>query len=111
MKIFYFLFVILLSSSAYSANEVSAISKVNTILSVSEYGQGDVIFKMDENGTQCTHGYWLRPSDPGFESNLSVVLSAFHSQSNLRVIGQDHAIWTGSSAYTYCHVSNISLRR
>ena len=110
MKILAIICFSLASFPAFSDNETSPLSKVNRILSYTEYGQGDVIIKLESNGQQCEHGYWLRPSDPGFQANLSTILSAYHAQSNVILKGEPSNLWPGSSG-SYCHIYQIDLRR
>lgn len=42
----------------------------------SEYGGGDVILTITTVVPGCEAGYWLRPTDPGFDRNLAAVMSA-----------------------------------
>ena len=108
MKKTIFLGALFFSLNAFSAIEVSPVTKIDRIMSFSEYGQGDVTVWLENNGAICTHGYWLRKADPGFDANLSLVLSAFHAQSAISIRGHTDDIWTGSSG-TFCHVYLIDL--
>ena len=105
----YFIFII---SPVYSVAdiEISPSTTVSQLLSFSEYGEGDVVAKLNNNGNICSGGYWLRKSDPGFEANLSLILSALHSGSMVQIRAHTDRIWPGSSG-TYCHVYLVTINK
>lgn len=86
----------------------SGITIIKTIVSFSEYGGGDVVLKTVNTEPSCANGYWLKKSDPGFEVNMSILLSAYHAKSSVILRGHDNQIWGGSSG-TYCHLYSIEL--
>lgn len=98
-----------LACSYATANEPSVETIITEIHSYPEYGNGDVIFKVAHQGDICK-GYWLAPSTPGFAANLSLLLSAFHSESKVRIWGQTQSDkkWDGSGTH-FCKLYNISL--
>ena len=93
-----------------AATEPSANSKIKELTSYTEYGGGDVIVKLEINGSNCTHGYWFKKSDPGFDANLSMLIAAYHSNSNIEIHAHDNQIWGGSSG-TYCHAYSIRYQK
>lgn len=52
----------------------SSYSTIDFVQSYSEYGGGDVVFKIKNPTSACPDGYWLRKTDPGFQANLSMVI-------------------------------------
>lgn len=86
----------------------SVATSITAIESYSEYGEGDVIFSIDNPHSSCPRGYWMKKSDPGFHANLSLLLSSFHAQSTVVVRGHDDNIW-GGSITTFCHLYSIRI--
>jgi hypothetical protein len=76
-----------------------------SMYSYSTFGSGDVVFALSGGSglSQCAGGFWLRPSDAGFKTNVAVLLSAIQGQTAIRVYADDSQIWNGSSAQ-YCLV-------
>lgn len=109
MKRTVFCMTLALACSLAVANEPSVETTISEIQSYPEYGSGDVIFKVANPGEICK-GYWLAPSTPGFDANLSLALSAFHSASKVRVWGHTQAEnkWGGSSTHL-CKLYSIKL--
>ncbi|ALU41478.1 hypothetical protein [Pseudoalteromonas rubra] len=50
----------------------------------------------------------MKKPDPGFDANLSVLLSAYHAKSKVIARGHDDQIWGGSSG-RYCLLYSIEL--
>jgi hypothetical protein len=99
-----------LSLFAINTNyEGSALTKINTVYGYSEFGGGDVYFKLDENSANCSGGYWMRKSDPGFNTTLSMVLAAYQAKTQLVVYGLIDESWAGTSVKT-CRLYSISYR-
>lgn len=80
---------------------------VTQIVSYEEYGGGDVTFKVDKPTPGCS-GYWLKTSDPGFKSNLSILLMARSSRVPVYAYGADDRLWPGSSE-AHCHLYMLQL--
>ena len=80
-----------------------------SMISYSTVGNGDVVFELAQNplASQC-YGFWLRPSDAGFKTNLAILLSVIQTQTTLAVSAEDSTIWTGSVA-KYCLVYALWL--
>jgi hypothetical protein len=72
----------------------------------SEYGGGDVIFKFTGAISGCD-GFWLRPTDPGFEHAFSILKTAYETGKPLRVWVHDDSNWDGS-ANIYCRVYRLN---
>jgi hypothetical protein len=82
---------------------------VTTIISYEEFGGGDVVFILDKPTVGCA-GYWLKTSDPGFKSNLSILLMARSSKVPLFATGYDERIWPGSTGARYCHLYALQIQ-
>lgn len=76
--------------------------------SYNDYGDGDVIFKIQTPIQQCPGGYWLTKSDAGFSADLSLILSAYQAKNDVIVYGLPSQIWSGSST-NYCKLYSIRL--
>lgn len=106
---FTFAIVVLFCSAVANAALVTVSGKIATAYSFSDYGAGDVVFQMTVSGVGCETGFWLRPTDPGFKSNLSFLLAAHLSGRNVSVQGYNDSIWTGSAG-KYCRLYSISFQ-
>ncbi|MDX3775821.1 hypothetical protein QE250_17055 [Chromatiaceae bacterium AAb-1] len=88
--------------------EISAPAKVIRIVGYSERNNGDVVVEMDKNSSFCSAGYWLRRTDPGFDTNLSLLLSAYHAKNNVILRGEKTIIWKGS-AKVFCYLDSVEF--
>lgn len=82
--------------------------KVTEVYTYEDFGGGDVIFRVDIPIVGCEGGFWLRPTDPGFKTNVATVLLAYSTKSALRVWGFNDQLWTGSAAPT-CRLYSLGL--
>jgi len=98
-----------ISFGAFAELVNSPLSKVSVIYSYSEYGNGDVVVELANNGTPCTQGFWLKKADPGFEANLSLIISAYHAKNDLMLYGHSDQVWQGSTG-TFCHLYAVNFR-
>lgn len=87
----------------------SGTTKISLVYSYSEFGGGDVYFTIENPIPECSKGYWFRNSDPGFEANMSMVLSAYHAKSPVVIYGLPDEPWSGTSQ-TACRLYAISYR-
>lgn len=101
--------ILLLTSGLANAALVTVSGKVAVTYSFSDYGTGDVVFQMNATGVGCENGFWLRPTDAGFKSNLSVLIAAHLSGRNVSVQGYNDSIWSGSGG-KYCRLYSISIQ-
>ncbi len=109
MKVSVFILLLFFSSVANSAVQ-TVTSKVDLIGTYSTYGDGDVVFQLDDELSGCEGGLWLRKSDPGFDSHLNLLLSAFHANTKLTIGAHTDQLWSGSTK-KYCRVDWIKLLR
>lgn len=93
---------------SYPNNEILKIGFYTT------FGDGDVIIigtNIGAHGTPCESGFWLSPNDPGFQSALSAILSAYHAKTKVHIhannidsVGINR--WAGSSGW-YCRIDSV----
>ncbi len=79
---------------------------IATLYSYSDYGGGDVVFAITTVVPGCEAGYWLRPTDPGFDRNLAAVMSAHLAGRSIIVLAHNDRLWSGSPG-KYCRVHLI----
>ena len=93
--------------SAFAADPVEG--KINNIITYTTFGSGDVVFSLEASVNGCDNGYWLRKNDPGFNSTLSTLLSAYHAKTTVKVFGHDDQLWNGSNSGKYCRLDWLRL--
>ena len=100
----------LFCTSLYANASTTGTTKINRIVSYTNHGNGDVIFTVKSPISACT-GYWLSKDDSGFNANLSMIIAAFQSQSNLIISGDsdEEQKWTGSTS-SYCKLESVDYR-
>ena len=103
MKVIIFFWLILFSNVTLSAFETSGLNNVTQIISFSEYGEGDVTVKLTTNTAGCIHGYWLKKTDPGFQTNFNMILASYQTKSKIRISAHTNQLWSGSGG-KFCHV-------
>ncbi|MDK2594843.1 hypothetical protein [Pseudoalteromonas obscura] len=101
------------SQSAFASTKETSLAGYITELNVyANFGEGDVFVKLDTNGSNCIHGYFVNKNSKGYESTLSSLLSAFHTQAKIKVTGFTGAAhkWTGNSGGT-CEIYAVHFTR
>jgi len=70
----------------------------------------DTIFTLVSGPSGGCDGFWLRPSDAGYQASYAMLLAAQMTQRSLTVTGlSDSAdLWTGSTGTKYCLVYALS---
>jgi hypothetical protein len=70
-------------------------------------------FGLVKNQNKTCFGYWMSPLDKGFSANLSVILSAYHANSNVIIYAKTdtNKRWSGSSGNHICKVDAIVLKK
>lgn len=92
--------ILLLTVGIANAAIVSTNGKITSALSYAEYGTGDVVFQLNTTLAGCENGFWLRPTDAGFKTNISFLLAAQLSGRNVYLQAHNDLIWNGSAAKT-----------
>lgn len=104
--------VLLYPLAVVAVTQESPKTSVKKIVSYSERGRGDVVVQLTKNGSQCSSGYWLRKTDPGFQANYEMLLWAFQEGlSSVVIEGNSLRLWSGASMGVYCHIANVQLSR
>ena len=107
------IFMLLLGASlAHSTTPASIDTYVEELITYPDYGNGDVVVKVGEGAaiSECVNGFWLSPSQPGFNTNLSVLLSAYQARNKLRFHAHTDQTWEGSTG-KYCKIYQIHLKQ
>ncbi|WP_210330305.1 hypothetical protein [Aliikangiella sp. G2MR2-5] len=107
MKKYLAMAILLFSANAYSENESTDLTKINSVISYSTYGSGDVIFKVENPSTNC-YGYWINKNDMGFNANLTIIIAAYQAKNTVVAKGLTDEKWAGSSK-NWCKLYSISL--
>lgn len=97
------LLAVLAPQIAAAAQVPGQATKVTEIYTFADYGGGDILVKLAWHHANCSDGYWMSQSQPGFDPTLSQLLSALVAGTDVIVSAWDHEIWAGSSG-TYCKV-------
>jgi hypothetical protein len=95
------------SGDAIGQVVTSPTTKVTRLVGYSQAGGGDVVFETSIPTPGCEGGFWLRATDPGFASLLSMVITYRASREDVRIYAESAVLWTGSSN-KYCHVYGIA---
>lgn len=69
---------------------------------------GDITIEFSNPPTQCAQGFWIKGTDPGSKNAYALLLSAYHTQAAVRIIGEDTETWQGSST-SMCRVITVAL--
>jgi hypothetical protein len=97
------------AAQAAAVGNLAAPAQVTDIYTYSEYGGGDVIFKIATSVTGCEAGFWLRPSDGGFQRNVALLMSAQLARRAITLQAADDLLWPGSTG-KFCHVILIAMQ-
>ena len=89
-------------------NNLTTPAQISYVYSYSEFGGGDVVFRLQTILAGCEGGYWLRPTDPGFQRNVAMLMSAQLARRAISIYAYDNQIWSGSVA-KYCRVDMIAM--
>jgi hypothetical protein len=96
--------VSILAPGSGFATQQESISTITHLYAYTQYGGGDVVVQVASSAPVCTKGFWLSPDDDGFKSTYALLLSAYHTQSLIRIAGDDTQIWSGSTD-VYCRMT------
>jgi len=61
------------------------VTKIKEINSLSAVIDTDTLIRVDSPHGSCPGGYWLKITEKGYEKNLRMLLSAFHTQSHIMI--------------------------
>lgn len=91
---------------AKTAEAPGAATKVTDVYTHTDYGGGDVVIKLAWHHPNCSGGYWISPSQPGFDSTLSALLYSLATGTEVLILGLDHDLWPGSGE-AYCKIARV----
>ncbi len=111
---------LLLISLPGLASESSSEGMIEEIISYSNYGtlgnddtKGDVWVSLaTNNGASCSYGYFIHKAQGGYQSNLSMLLAAYHAKTPIKIRGNTGVLWSGSNSETdpACEVDSVQYR-
>lgn len=106
---------ILFASFQTQADSVSVISKVTHVYTYGTYENGNtsflnqIVVKVEADMTDCKDGFFISSEDnTNNPAMVAILLSAFHSNSNVRFGALKNETWHGSIG-VYCRIKNLAL--
>jgi hypothetical protein len=99
------------------ADPVATVANVERIFTYGTYENNNLSFRnqvvilVDTPLAGCEGGFWISGDDA--ENNptmVSMLLSAFHANSQVRFSAYNDDFWSGSST-KYCRINNLALVR
>jgi hypothetical protein len=78
--------------AALPASAASIVSDYSKIQQIDTYA-GDTIVFLSNNPAGCELGFWMRPTQDGFEEKLDKVEKAAHAQARVKVSGDGSDLW------------------
>ena len=114
MKIFVLSALLIISVNMVQAANVdtpiTTIIKLNAYVTTSAW-DGDIEINVNDSSAGCESGYWLKYEDKASYKNIvSILLSAFHAGSLVKLTGDDTQRWPVSSS-NYCRLHTVSLSK
>jgi len=88
------------ASAALTDDPVGKITQLHTY---SDFGNGDIVIKVESPPASCPGGFWIRPTDPGAKASYANALAAFHAGAAVRIGSYNDQLWAGS-ATAYCRL-------
>ncbi len=107
--IYSIVFSLLLMSNVNAANQDARDTVITKLTTYTQSGNGDVIISATITAPNCGGGFWLSPTDPGFNAALSTLLSAYHSKSIMNLGVEDTVFWDGSAS-RFCRLIYAELK-
>ena len=95
-----------LVAPAAQATVVYSTGTISWFSTYTNFGGGDVTFRLANQPSSCSGGYWMSKSQAGFAANLAYLLAARAAGETIIVGGDDALIWNGSAS-TFCRIEWI----
>jgi len=70
--------------------------------------RGDMLILTVTAPAGCTSGFWLHPSNVGYNNTLSVLLSAFHTKSTVSINADDTKLLPDTGG-KFCRIDSVEL--
>ncbi|WP_444922856.1 hypothetical protein ACJJH9_11700 [Microbulbifer sp. DLAB2-AF] len=97
-------------NSKVLALSLTNIGEITEINSYTDYGSGDVLIYFDTGLNACPSGGYISPSMPGYQTALSIALTGYTAQRNVRMEVFTSNLWSGSSSKQFCAIRRIDLK-
>ena len=102
----------MLQGAAFAGIVSTSHITINRIDTYSAYGGGDVIIYGATGVSGCNDGLWMKKTDPGFQANMAIVMTAFlYDKTLIAYINNDgivnSGLWSGGSIV--CLVDSLRL--
>lgn len=93
------------------ALEPSPVSEIKALQTYTNWGNADVVVVLQSTSGVCK-GYWFNKDDAGYQSNLSMLLTAYQANTKLQVHGHEEiqSKWTGTETH-FCKLYSITYSR
>lgn len=111
MKLRILSIILIMATSTFSfAKVTSPKSQIDRLITYSKYGRGDTYISLQQNDATCVHGYFVNKESEGYQAMISILISAYHAGSPVRIYAYDNNRWEGSSN-PVCEMYSVELRR
>tara|TARA_R110002072_G_scaffold33030_9_gene100262 strand:+ start:9352 stop:9687 length:336 start_codon:yes stop_codon:yes gene_type:complete len=108
-KLLAVILMVVLSTSVFALDSSSG--KIDRMISYSKFGNGDVFVSLSNNGAICTYGYFINKDSAGYQSSLSLLVAAYHSNIDVKIMAYDSVKWSGNTANTVCEIYSVEYVR
>lgn len=103
------LLAVLASSLAHATHVGTSTTRLASVSTYNHYGNGDVMFKVENPVPECVDGYWLAKGDSGYQVNVAMIVAALQAKSSIVVFGLPDQRWSGSNGL-YCKLYLFEAR-
>jgi hypothetical protein len=95
-----------LAAQSAQATVVYTTGSITWFSTYTNFGGGDITFRLSNQPASCASGYWMSKSQDGFAANLAFLLAARSAGETITVGGDNAIIWNGSAS-VFCRVEYI----
>jgi hypothetical protein len=96
------------SAPAAIVNPGSAVM-ITQSFAYANFDGGDFVFSTSVAAPGCGTGWYVKPTDPGYNSIVATVLTAQAAGLQVIVYGDNTDLWAGSPSGQYCRVQTVGL--
>jgi hypothetical protein len=101
---------LLTTSIIFASNiNIATNAKITQLSSYTQLEEDSITFISNKQNGLCK-GYWVSPTMLGFDTTISILMTAYQSQSEEIVIYASNAIedkWSGNSTEHFCKVTSL----
>ncbi|WP_444889972.1 hypothetical protein [Microbulbifer sp. DLAB2-AA] len=106
---------LLIAIGVMLSTQALALSLTNTgtiieINSYTDYGNGDVLIYFDTGLDACPSGGYISPTMPGYKTALSIALTGYTAERDVRMEVFTSNLWSGTSSNKFCAIRRIDLK-